>query len=595
MPMIEMNNSYDHLKRKLLTSVNSKILAIHIPGTGGNAQDNFPTRLALAKLNKKMQEQHQIAGIPFIELPGVGSGEKAPIFSRTDTLNFANREAPSIWDALKVNAQSSSNSEAEKFNEAFNHTLSLTDAGAHAAGFINGAGEEQNNELILNTLETLESDNALPEEIVLTGHSRGAINAIYLANEIYAKYGDKIKIHMVLTDPVPGPFHEMEWKKRVIPPNVKTFTAFYAQNHGNILFAPHDLSRLTFASPDTVITSYSTIDDHITITGNKKVTKACFDVFAGIFNQEFNSDVLGLDKIEKSLYEQSLEQGKDAVVKNVGQQYRKNALNELQSLDYYQELSKEEQKGKEDEINENAEKYEEFVKRAIENYPARFTGDMHSKDVFARRNCQYVAKTSIDVTFEDSNCLNDNLKKNLQKVRSDFDENPDELRLPPHQVSSNPVKEFVESTFDLEDEEEPSFKDQVKQNAELQRQRLSALNAVYREGNYYNVSSNEFLAYALLIPTLGFSATFFMTMQSYDHKLSVFILGLCTLNIATALYMMADTTYKIVHNIVKGGFFRPGFTPEQKMEQQSENSNKPVIIEDEQAKNEESDIQALTV
>ncbi|WP_412754150.1 hypothetical protein [Legionella londiniensis] len=42
-----------------------KILSVHIPGTGGSATDNFPTRFALDQL----RHQHDI---PLIELEGQG-------------------------------------------------------------------------------------------------------------------------------------------------------------------------------------------------------------------------------------------------------------------------------------------------------------------------------------------------------------------------------------------------------------------------------------------------------------------------------------------------------------------------------------------
>src|SRR5205085_2651651 len=106
-----------------------------------------------------------------------------------------------------------------------------TDFLSLALGVIGGAGKMTNNERIMGALYALDNEetgSALPDVILLEGHSRGAINCISLANEIYAEYGNKIQVHMILTDPVPGPGYENAVDTLHIPKNVVSFTCFYA-------------------------------------------------------------------------------------------------------------------------------------------------------------------------------------------------------------------------------------------------------------------------------------------------------------------------------------------------------------------------------
>jgi hypothetical protein len=126
-----------------------------------------------------------------------------------------------------------------------------------------GTGDITNNERVLDKLDELEKADSLPEEVVLEGYSRGAVNAIMAANEIYKKYGNKVKVHLLITDPVPGPFHEEEWKKRVIPPNVTSFSAIYTSDSKmpvkimDPFFKPHSLDKLVFTNKQTIISSYA--------------------------------------------------------------------------------------------------------------------------------------------------------------------------------------------------------------------------------------------------------------------------------------------------------------------------------------------------
>lgn len=578
------------VKGKLKTC---KILSVHIPGTGGSATDNFPTRFALDQL----RHQHDI---PLIELEGAGSGINAP--------NIAYRQKRSVGGWFSGSLVSSSQSDAEETNHFIGNLASQTDTGALGAGFLQGAGEHENNELILNLLEELKKEGKLPEEMVLSGHSRGAINAIYLANEIYARYGNTIKLHLVLTDPVPGPFHEMEWKKRVIPPSVKTFTAFYAEDHENLFFIPHDLSRLTFCSPDTIVTTYSTHDDHITITGNSKVFGACYDAVAGIYGFDDNSDTNFKFKRLKQKDEFIYNEYKNKTSKEIEQEFEEQYLTDTHIKEYvkkneanlikeyieeqvsdtnfsklphekqlkqakqnipYCKLSEEKKEAKaREEISEAIKNEVSKIGRILNNYPPRPTVAMHSKGVFARKNCQYAAKTSLQQLEGQISRLEQqversedeekelarlqNLKTNIEKVRRDFDNHPEVELAPPHQLQSVPD--------DLNEDKE----DNEKQKQAKINKRLSYLHDAHHKGSgKYNITSNEFAAYLLILPTLGLSATIFKTMENYDHKFGMLLLGVLTLNLATAIALAAQTTYKLGYNLAHGGFFKPGFTPKE--------------------------------
>ncbi|MCP0913111.1 MULTISPECIES: hypothetical protein [Legionella] len=538
-----------------------KILSVHFPGTGGSAEAGFPTKNAFDKLSDY--------SLPLIKFSGVGSGENAPVHRDTTSLAHKEKAEKTIGEQLRTlftSPVSTSTSDPEEINKGFNETLALTETGGNLGGITTGAGENENNEIILNTLESLEQDGLFPDEIVLTGHSRGAINAIYLANEIYAKYGDKIKIHLVLTDPVPGPFHEMEWKKRVIPPSVATFTAFYAEKHNHIFFQPHDLARLTFTSEDTVITSYSTIDDHISITGNSKVERACVDVIAGIYGLNINSNAIYREDLElnRQWYEalqgkgdaeqtefilqhfsRPIERRRQEIRENLTEQIRieiasaqEDATN-LGAQTALEEKIAEKLKQSETKIakkvaSEIAELEELLIttyKGKALNYPARETSTMHSQDIFWRKNCEYVAKTSLEKLAD-----RPQLQQNLQKIRNDFDSHPHTLKAPPH----------------VHDE-------RAAQKLATPKQRLSYLHAQHRKGGYYNITSNEFAAYLLILLTLGFSATIYKTMEAYDNKFLILLLGVLTLNLATSLMLAAQTTYKIGANLATGGFFSPGY------------------------------------
>jgi hypothetical protein len=236
-------------------------LNIHIPGTGCRENDlEYATRAAFEQLRLHVEQQNADP-IPMIFLEGVaasGQDYVPPVMRDTHTL--ANKQMSlSTWFKHRVKG-------AVSF--CVDDWGSFSKETAFIFGKINGAGIKANNQTILHTLEALESDCVLPEEIYLSGYSRGAINCLSAAEEIYSKYGRRIKIHLCLADPVPGPMHEGKEYigEKVIPPNVISFTCFYSPNEERSLYVANDLTKLVFANPTTTITSVAIADtDHLSI------------------------------------------------------------------------------------------------------------------------------------------------------------------------------------------------------------------------------------------------------------------------------------------------------------------------------------------
>lgn len=272
--MAQTVNKDDEYQELLVKIRKKRVLNIHIPGSGCLATDEIPTYQATTAAT-------EAADTAAIYLEGVAGDAAAaknkhnytqipPCQRNTSKLTSEKKSITRMLGDLITNPlMALFTGEVD-----FSTYAALHDKLAEAVATVFGTGEHQNTELVLNTLNTLDEDDCLPKEIILSGHSRGAINCIKLANKIYQKYGHKICVHLCLTDPVPGPFQWGDWEKRVIPPNVNTFTAFYAVREDNIFLTPHDLSRLVFTNPETTVTSYGTSYDHITILDCENITQA---------------------------------------------------------------------------------------------------------------------------------------------------------------------------------------------------------------------------------------------------------------------------------------------------------------------------------
>jgi hypothetical protein len=253
-------------------------LNFHIPGTGGRKDSISTTYEALQRAVELDPNT------PIIYFEGVGSeGDDyvAPVMADPYTL-----EPVEIKRAQKI---------ARGFTLA--STSDLDDIGAlHpqtalAIGVVAGAGKKTNTQRIIHTLAQLEKDGALPQAIHLTGHSRGAINTIDAANKIYQKFGSKLKIHLTLTDPVPGPGHWHDVEEKTLPPTVVSCNIFYADSEEGIFFAANDATRLVVTNPGTTLNFYAAKDmRHESILANKNVYASLCALTCAINGNEYNAD-----------------------------------------------------------------------------------------------------------------------------------------------------------------------------------------------------------------------------------------------------------------------------------------------------------------
>ncbi|CDZ78109.1 hypothetical protein BN59_02416 [Legionella massiliensis] len=246
------------------------ILTVHIAGTGGVAESNFPTKLAITGYANNQPN------LPVLLLHGVGSqgdGYVPPVMMDTNTLDVKPKKVKErLWDVAVSKPDA---------------VIGLTSASALVGGVALGSGKEAHIERMINLLKALDEDGNLPEEIILSGHSRGAVADHEMSNRIYAEFGDRIKLHFIVTDPVPGPFHDSHIYERIIPPNTASYTVFYAPNEGRTLFNANDLNKLVFTNPLTTITAYAVPEtEHISITGVRPIQYAAYLLISAIHGEE---------------------------------------------------------------------------------------------------------------------------------------------------------------------------------------------------------------------------------------------------------------------------------------------------------------------
>jgi len=272
MPFDKQGSNYKDVSEKLQKMEKAgkpKILSIHFPGTGGRANDGFPTYKAIKHFVQKYPDT------PVIFLEGVGSvGNNyiPPVMADVDSLE--NTVKP-----LKKRFWSAGVSEPEAWP-----ALGL--APALVGGIVLGSGKQAHVKRMINLLTALDEDGNLPQEVILTGHSRGSITCNELGNAIYMHFGNRTKLHFIETDPVSGPFHEGALYEQIIPPNTETFTAFYAPEEGGALLNANDLTKLAFTNPTTTITAYAVPGtDHVEITASNPVVFAAYSLLCGIHNE----------------------------------------------------------------------------------------------------------------------------------------------------------------------------------------------------------------------------------------------------------------------------------------------------------------------
>jgi hypothetical protein len=268
------SNEYKILKSKLLTQKikgEELVLSIHIPGTGGNANDNFPTRRAFDHID-----------VPCIFLDGPGSKvDVQPVQRTTNSLEKKSQtqsEKPS-WFNTFSNSFHKDYLNSEAFVNTNSGTLVDNMTGKKAVPFLSqiwGLGKEAHADLLVKALEALEEDGLLPNRIIWAGHSRGAVGCVYAANKTNEKFNKNktnIIFDFVLTDPVPGPLGQHK-EDTFFSKATRLVYILYAPKENGLFFKANDLSACTFESGKTVVRSAAIPGTtHMTIVGADTYTK----------------------------------------------------------------------------------------------------------------------------------------------------------------------------------------------------------------------------------------------------------------------------------------------------------------------------------
>ena len=124
--------------------------------------------------------------------------------------------------------------------------------GALGAGALFGSGEKDIIKLAMRQIKNKFSKKKLTEfpHINVSGYSRGVMSAVHLANKIYLKYGNRIKINLFLIDPVGGP-NWIEQSRRNIPPNVDNLYITFNKNEVIPFIQSHSPSDFLLTNPKT--------------------------------------------------------------------------------------------------------------------------------------------------------------------------------------------------------------------------------------------------------------------------------------------------------------------------------------------------------
>ena len=144
---------------------------------------------------------------------------------------------------------------ANMSKDGTSNTKSTTSLVTRIKQLVTGEGSKENINHCMHLLEQAELKGQLPDRIVLTGHSRGAATTLELAKEIYLKYGDRVKITMNLSDPVPGDL--IGRTAAVVPPNVDSLVIVYASKEIKPGFQPIDINHLHFDPTKTTVTAFA--------------------------------------------------------------------------------------------------------------------------------------------------------------------------------------------------------------------------------------------------------------------------------------------------------------------------------------------------
>lgn len=97
--------------------------------------------------------------------------------------------------------------------------------------------------------------------IVLNGYSRGACEAILMAQKLYKEYGETVNVIINIHDPVPGPLNRED--KILIPPNVSSLTITYSGQETKPFLSPYDLNDFYYDPEKTTITAIPLKMNHL--------------------------------------------------------------------------------------------------------------------------------------------------------------------------------------------------------------------------------------------------------------------------------------------------------------------------------------------
>ncbi len=222
-------------------------LNIYSPGTGETSKD----------LSINPYKYIHSGLLALINLNGVGTKRDSnPLSLKTEKIKQNSWSFSSFFTPPKVSSA-----------ECVDDLAGLNSTFLEGYGIITGRGELNNIKLVLTILSILETQEILPEKLVLIGFSRGACQNIALANEAYIKFGQKIKeINYFGLDPVPGPLRHHDKLKRVFPPNAKSILIAYTTNTESQLFAPLDWRSIIGIHPNQTITSFAVKSKHTEIS-----------------------------------------------------------------------------------------------------------------------------------------------------------------------------------------------------------------------------------------------------------------------------------------------------------------------------------------
>ncbi len=131
---------------------------------------------------------------------------------------------------------------------------------SQAAGLIKGKGTNDAIAEALLVIETMlndKPDDGTPLTINLAGFSRGADNAVRLANAIAEKYTRKeVVVNIFALDPVPGPMRQDATKARLIPDIVDNYEAVLMRNDTRTAFKVRDKRNITVQNPNKTNVKY---------------------------------------------------------------------------------------------------------------------------------------------------------------------------------------------------------------------------------------------------------------------------------------------------------------------------------------------------